>query len=118
MSIAIILQARLGSARVPGQVLNKLAGRTLLEHCVARLQTSGLPIVVATTTDAQDDAVQSAAEALGVSVYGLGDGPGAGGLGSAGTARCGLAVVRNVARRPAQRRAAQRHRSITSAGGP
>jgi spore coat polysaccharide biosynthesis protein SpsF (cytidylyltransferase family) len=64
----IILQARLGSTRLPGKVLAPINGRTILDHCVARLQMSGLPVVVATTDRPEDDAVERAAHRLGVDV--------------------------------------------------
>jgi spore coat polysaccharide biosynthesis protein SpsF len=69
MSIAIILQARLGSARMPAPVLASLAGRPLIAHSVARLQPSGLPIIVVTSDDAVDDAVASAAADLHVPIF-------------------------------------------------
>lgn len=69
MSIAIVVQARVKSTNGPGQVLTMLAGRTLFDHAVTRLQGSGLPIIVATTTDACDDPLEQAAADLNVSIY-------------------------------------------------
>ena len=69
MGTAIILQARLGSSRLPGKVLTRLAGRTLLEHCLTRLDRSGLPLIVATTDRAEDDAVEAQAERCGAIVF-------------------------------------------------
>jgi spore coat polysaccharide biosynthesis protein SpsF len=66
---AIVLQARLGSSRLPGKVLAHLGSRTLLEHCIIRLRTSGLPIIVATTDRLEDDAVEREARRLGVEVF-------------------------------------------------
>jgi spore coat polysaccharide biosynthesis protein SpsF len=66
---AIVLQARLGSTRLPGKALADLAGLTVLARCVERLQaTSGLPVVLATTTDPADDRLCEAGERLGVTV--------------------------------------------------
>ena len=66
---AIVLQARMGSTRLPGKALADLAGLTLLAHCVERLRaTSGLPVVLATTTDAADDSLCEAGEHLGVTI--------------------------------------------------
>jgi spore coat polysaccharide biosynthesis protein SpsF (cytidylyltransferase family) len=65
----IILQARLGSTRLPGKVLAPIGNRTILDHCIARLSISGLPIVVATTDQPEDDAVERAASRLGVQVF-------------------------------------------------
>lgn len=64
----IVLQARLGSSRLPGKVLAPIGGRTVLEHCLTRLAESGLPIVVATTERSEDDAIEIAARRLGALV--------------------------------------------------
>lgn len=66
---AIVLQARLGSVRLPGKVLAPIGPCSILEHCVRRLLTSELPVIVATTTRAEDDAVEDAARRLGVDVF-------------------------------------------------
>lgn len=64
---AIILQARMGSTRLPGKVLAVVAGKSILEHCVCRLRAhSGLPVILATTTLPEDDVLVAAAERLGV----------------------------------------------------
>ena len=64
---AIILQARMGSTRLPGKVLALVAGKSILEHCVCRLRAhSGLPVILATTTLSEDDVLVAAAERLGV----------------------------------------------------
>lgn len=64
MNAAVILQARMGSSRLPGKVLAPIAGRSMLAHCVERLQQSGLPVIVATTELSEDD--RTVAEALRV----------------------------------------------------
>jgi spore coat polysaccharide biosynthesis protein SpsF (cytidylyltransferase family) len=67
VSAAIVLQARMGSRRLPGKTLASLAGQTVLAHCVERLRfASGLRVVVATTTRVEDDCVAREAEALGI----------------------------------------------------
>jgi spore coat polysaccharide biosynthesis protein SpsF len=66
---AIVLQARMGSKRLPGKVLELLAGHSMLAHCVQRLRArSGLPVILATTTLREDDALVEAANQLGVPV--------------------------------------------------
>ena len=65
---AIVLQARMGSTRLPGKVLSAIAGRPILGHCVDRLRQSGLPVIVATTTDGEDDLVEDVAELFGARV--------------------------------------------------
>jgi len=65
VTTAVILQARMGSARLPGKVLAEIGGRTVLAHCIERLRaTSGLPIIVATTTLPEDHPVAREAERL------------------------------------------------------
>jgi len=66
---SIVLQARMGSRRLPGKTLAMLAGQTVLAHCVERLRAaSGLPVVLATTTRAEDDCLVEQGDALGVAV--------------------------------------------------
>jgi spore coat polysaccharide biosynthesis protein SpsF len=64
----IVLQARTGSARLPGKVLAPIAGQPLVAHCLSRLSASGLPVVLATTARSQDDELCAAAERLGFPV--------------------------------------------------
>jgi spore coat polysaccharide biosynthesis protein SpsF len=68
-STGIILQARMGSTRLPGKVLAKIGRRTILEHCVRRLEHSRFPVVVATTEHGDDDLIERAARALGAEVH-------------------------------------------------
>jgi spore coat polysaccharide biosynthesis protein SpsF len=66
---AIVLQARMGSRRLPGKSLAPVAGRTILAHCVERLRArSGLTVILATTTADEDDVLVSEAERLDVPV--------------------------------------------------
>jgi spore coat polysaccharide biosynthesis protein SpsF len=66
-----IIQARMGSTRLPGKVLRKLAGRTVLDRVVRAARASGAldDLVVATTTEAIDDAVEVECAAIGVECY-------------------------------------------------
>ena len=59
LRIVAIIQASLGSMRLPGSVLKSVAGRPLLWHIVHRLKASHLieEIAIATTTDPRDDAI-------------------------------------------------------------
>lgn len=65
-----IIQARMGSERLPGKVLLDIVGQTMLERVVRRVQQSSLidEVVVATTRQADDDAIVKECRALGVSV--------------------------------------------------
>jgi spore coat polysaccharide biosynthesis protein SpsF len=66
---AIVLQARMGSSRLPGKSLARIEGTTLLAHCIERLGAeSGLPVIVATTTSLLDDAIEEEARATGAAV--------------------------------------------------
>jgi spore coat polysaccharide biosynthesis protein SpsF len=71
MTVAAIVQARLGSSRLPGKVLMDLGGRSVLAHVLARCQAiPGVDTVVcATTQNAADDAVARAAGRLSVPVF-------------------------------------------------
>lgn len=56
LSIGIILQARMGSTRLPGKVLKKIGARTLLENIVSRVGTlQNKATFVIATTDLQQD---------------------------------------------------------------
>ena len=59
MKTVAIIQARMGSTRLPGKVLMPLAGRPVLAHVVERLSYCRTlsATVVATTTEKADDAV-------------------------------------------------------------
>ena len=65
MKTAVITQARMTSTRLPGKVLREAAGITMLEHHLARLTAAGLPVIVATTTNIDDDPVAVLADKLG-----------------------------------------------------
>ena len=71
MRTVILVQARMGSQRLPGKVLLDLAGRPLLAQVIRRLQRcqTATAIVIATTTQPQDDAVAALAKALGVACF-------------------------------------------------
>lgn len=63
----VLLQARLGSRRLPGKVLSDIDGRTILAHCVERLARERVaPVIVATTTRPEDAAIVEEARRLGV----------------------------------------------------
>ena len=60
----------MGSSRLAGKVLKPLAGRPALDWVVLRAQASGAfdEVVLATTTQPQDDALSAHGEALGLRV--------------------------------------------------
>jgi spore coat polysaccharide biosynthesis protein SpsF len=63
-----IIQARMGSTRLPGKALKVIAGKTVLARVVERVRMASEieQVVVATTDQAQDDAIVAACEELGV----------------------------------------------------
>ena len=66
----IILQARTGSQRLRGKVLEPVGGRPLIEQCIRRLVASGVAqIILATTTLPDDDALAAAGADAGVGVF-------------------------------------------------
>lgn len=71
MRVVSIIQARMGSTRLPGKVLMDIAGVTMLARTVSRARraTRVDEAVVATTTDPRDDAVVDECELLGVRVF-------------------------------------------------
>lgn len=60
MKIGIILQARMGSSRLPGKILKKIGKMSLLEHIFFRLKflKHNVTIVLATSNLPQDDIVE------------------------------------------------------------
>jgi spore coat polysaccharide biosynthesis protein SpsF (cytidylyltransferase family) len=63
-----IIQARMGSSRFPGKVLEDIAGEPMLDHVVRRTRVASLldTTVVATTTESQDDRIVEYCERAGV----------------------------------------------------
>lgn len=68
---AIIAQARMGSTRLPGKVLKKIAGETVMAHVIRRAKAveNADTVCIATTTQAIDDPVAQEAERCGVAVF-------------------------------------------------
>jgi spore coat polysaccharide biosynthesis protein SpsF len=70
LRIVAVIQARMGSTRLPGKVLKPVAGQPLLWHIIHRLKASHLieDIVVATTVNPRDDAIAEFGRVHGVPV--------------------------------------------------
>ena len=68
MNTVAIIQARMGSSRLPGKVLKDLGGETVLGRVVRRLRGSRQisNIVVATTTEATDEVIVAECDRLQV----------------------------------------------------
>ena len=69
--VVALLQARMGSTRLPGKVLLPIEGRPMLEQLVRRLRPSRWidRLVIATTTEPADDAIVAAAARMEVAVF-------------------------------------------------
>ena len=66
----IILQARFASTRLPGKALAAIGPRLLLEHCILRLRAAPrAQLVLATTTEPEDDALEALARRWDVPVF-------------------------------------------------
>jgi len=71
VKIVGIVQARIGSSRLPGKVLVDLAGKTMLERVVERVKKVEQldSIIIATTTDSADDPIAVEAERINVEAF-------------------------------------------------
>lgn len=66
-----IIQARTGSARLPGKVLMKASGKTMLGHLIERAsRASSLDeVIVATSTNPENDAIEEECIKLGTGCF-------------------------------------------------
>ena len=66
--IVAIIQARMGSSRLPGKVLVDIAGKPMIEHVIQRTRRAETldGVLVATTTDEADDPIAEFCVALGI----------------------------------------------------
>lgn len=71
MNIAIIVQARMGSTRLPGKVLKPVLGKPLLGYLIERLRKVRLAnqIIIATTQEPLDDVIESFCQRLNVACF-------------------------------------------------
>src|SRR5256885_11632865 len=71
MKITAIIQARMGSTRLPGKVLMDLGGETVLARVVRRLRRASRvdEVVVATTDTASDDEIRTECARLQVPCF-------------------------------------------------
>jgi spore coat polysaccharide biosynthesis protein SpsF (cytidylyltransferase family) len=71
MKVVGIIQARVGSTRLPGKVLRVLHGKPMLAQMIDRVTQSKTldTIVLATTVKPEDDAVEILANELGIICY-------------------------------------------------
>ena len=71
MSTVVIIQARMGSTRLPGKVLRPIAGRPMLWHIVQRVRQVGnlTDVVVATSDQPTDRPLRAFCSAEGISFF-------------------------------------------------
>lgn len=71
MKVAAIIQARMGSTRLPGKVLKKVLGKTLLEYQIERVLRAHTidEIIIATTTKKEDDQIVDLCKQLSINYY-------------------------------------------------
>ena len=71
MRVVAIVQARMGSTRLPGKVMKRLAGHTVLSHVIRRLQVCRQvdQIVIATSAKKVDDTIVQEAKRHGVDCF-------------------------------------------------
>ncbi len=70
-NIVAIIQARMGSTRLPGKVLMDISGKSMLWHVVNRLKRSEIinNIVVATSVKKEDDVIENHCRQHGIDFY-------------------------------------------------
>ncbi len=74
-AVRVVVQARMGSTRLPGKTAATLAGHPLLEHVVRRLEAAGREfgsswdVQVATTVRPEDDRTERLCRDLGVRCF-------------------------------------------------
>jgi spore coat polysaccharide biosynthesis protein SpsF len=66
-----IIQARMGSTRLPGKVLRNVNGKTILQNVIDRLSPSAYTnqLIVATTTNAEDNAIEDFCNANAIKCF-------------------------------------------------
>ncbi len=71
MKIVGLIQARMGSSRLPGKVMMNLAGKPIIRHLLDRLnKVNGLDgVILSTTKDENNDKMAAYAERHGAFVY-------------------------------------------------
>lgn len=68
--IVAIIQARTGSTRLPNKVLADIEGKSMLAHIIERVKASSVDkVIVATTTNPQDEPIVDIAKQYGVDYF-------------------------------------------------
>lgn len=71
MQNLLIIQARMGSSRLPNKVLKELCGEPMLKHIVERVKQCRLVdyVIIATTVNQEDNAIDELCEQMRVECY-------------------------------------------------
>ncbi|MEA3453071.1 MAG: glycosyltransferase family protein [Patescibacteria group bacterium] len=69
--LGAIIQARTGSRRLPGKVIKKIEGKTVLEHVIERVKRVKYldRIILATTNNKEDDILERMGEKLNILIF-------------------------------------------------
>ncbi|TWE12104.1 cytidylyltransferase domain-containing protein [Rudaeicoccus suwonensis] len=69
MGVRVLIQSRLSSSRLPGKALLTLAGRPLVVLAAQRASNTGMDVVVATSSEPEDDVLAAALQVAEVPVF-------------------------------------------------
>lgn len=71
MKVVAVIQARMGSTRLPGKVLTDIGGKVMLQRVVERVSKAGKigKVVVATTTSPEDIGIERFCEDAGINCF-------------------------------------------------
>ena len=71
INVLAIVQARMSSTRLPGKVMKKAVGKTMIQHLLDRLSRSKMidKIVIATSVKTINDSLENLVNRLGYAVY-------------------------------------------------
>ena len=71
MKVVAVIQARMGSTRLPGKILMDLCGAPMLQHVVERVRAASTiaEVIVATTDLPEDDATEAWCRSAGVTCF-------------------------------------------------
>lgn len=71
MNVVVVIQARMASTRLPAKILLPLNGKPLLERLVERVRAAAAvdEIVIATTTNPEDDVIRQLGKNIGIPVF-------------------------------------------------
>lgn len=69
--ISVIIQARMGSSRLPGKVMKKINGKPLLYYIISQVKAAKKvsKIIVATTQLKEDDQIESYVKSIDIDVF-------------------------------------------------